>query len=35
MSGPLVSIVITNYNYGRFLGAALDSAAGAATRTRR
>jgi glycosyltransferase involved in cell wall biosynthesis len=26
LSGPLVSILINNYNYGRFLGAAIDSA---------
>ena len=26
MEQPLVSIIINNYNYGRFLGAAIDSA---------
>jgi Glycosyl transferase family 2 len=28
MAGPLVSIIIGNYNYGRFLGEAIDSALG-------
>ena len=28
MSGPLVSILINNYNYASYLGAAIDSALG-------